>query len=144
MQFDTAVIWQTFPRLLRIWLTVVNVLLSLFVGVLIGLLACAGMLLGGPAKSWLSAAYVGLFPSPPRTNHHFWLYYRVHRCLERKAVGLRDRGYRSCHPNRGAYLAEIFRAGVRRQWPRADRGGTSDRLSSLSLLWTSLALKPSA
>jgi His/Glu/Gln/Arg/opine family amino acid ABC transporter permease subunit len=135
MQFDTSVIWQNLPALTAgIWLTVVIVLLSLFIGVTIGLVVCAGMLLGGPAVSRLSAAYVGLFRALPEPIIIFWLYYCAPLVLNGKLSAFETGAIALAIPS-GAYLAEIFRAGILAV-PRGQlEAGRAIGLSSLSLMW---------
>jgi hypothetical protein len=68
MSFDVSVIWQNWPLLLAgTGLTIVLVVVALAVGIVIGLLACSGVLLGRGVAYHLSVGYIGLFRGLPET-----------------------------------------------------------------------------
>ena len=68
MTFDTGIIWQNLPLLLAgIWLTLLLVLTALAICIVVGLLACAGNMLGHGLLRYLSVWYVGLFRALPET-----------------------------------------------------------------------------
>jgi His/Glu/Gln/Arg/opine family amino acid ABC transporter permease subunit len=76
MQFDSSIIWQNLPLLvLGIWLTILLVATALVIGIVIGLVACAGTLLGCGLVYYLSVGYIGLFRGLPETVIIFWFYY---------------------------------------------------------------------
>jgi His/Glu/Gln/Arg/opine family amino acid ABC transporter permease subunit len=112
MSFDTQVIWQNLPYLLSgLWLTIVIVVLSLLFAVVIGVLVCAGTLLGGPVVRRLSADYVSVFRALPEPIIIFWLYYCSPLILNTKLSAFESGAIALAVPS-GAYLAEIFRAGI--------------------------------
>lgn len=112
MSFDASVIWQNWPLLLAgVGLTIVLVVVALAVGIVIGLLACAGSLLGSGFAYHLSVAYIGLFRGLPETVIVFWLYYCAPLILNTKLSAFEAAVIALSIPS-GAYLAEIFRAGI--------------------------------
>ena len=112
MSFDTQVIWQYLPSLLSgLWLTVGIVVLSLLFAVVIGVLVCAGMLLGGPVVRRISADYVSVFRALPEPIIIFWLYYCSPLVLNTKLSAFESGAIALAVPS-GAYFAEIFRAGL--------------------------------
>ena len=112
MSFDTTVVWQNLPALLAgLWLTIVIVLLSLIVATGIGILVCAGMLLGRGALYRASVNYVSIFRALPEPIIIFWLYYCSPLILNSKLSAFESGAIALAIPS-GAYLAEIFRAGI--------------------------------
>ncbi len=112
MSFDAQVIWQNLPSLLSgLRLTIVIVVLSLFFAVVIGVLVCTGMLLGGPVVRRISADYVSVFRALPEPIIIFWLYYCSPLILNTKLSAFESGAIALAVPS-GAYLAEIFRAGI--------------------------------
>ena len=112
MTFDSSVIWQNLPPLLGgIWQTVLLVVIALAVGTAIGLVACAGTLFGDAFVRQLSLAYIGLFRGLPETVTVFWLYYCGPLILNAKLSAFQSGMLALAIPS-GAYLAEIFRAGI--------------------------------
>src|ERR1700730_12467930 len=112
MSFDTSVIWQNLPLLLTgIWLTILLVLIALAIGIVVGLLACAGNMLGRGLVYYLSVGYIGLFRGLPETVIIFWLYYCAPLILNTRLLAFWSGTVALAIPS-GAYLAEIFRAGI--------------------------------
>ncbi len=112
MSFDASVIWQNLPILLAgVWLTILLVVIALAIGIGIGLLACGGTLLGRGFVYHLSVGYIGLFRGLPETVIIFWLYYCGPLILNTKLSAFQSATAALAIPS-GAYLAEIFRAGV--------------------------------
>jgi His/Glu/Gln/Arg/opine family amino acid ABC transporter permease subunit len=112
MSFDTRVIWQNLPALAAgIWLTVAVVAVSLAVGILIGMLVCAGRLLARGFAYYLSVYYVALFRGLPEPIIIFWLYYCAPFILNTKLSAFTTGTVALAIPT-GAYLGEIFRAGI--------------------------------
>jgi His/Glu/Gln/Arg/opine family amino acid ABC transporter permease subunit len=139
MSFDTAVIWQNLPALAAgIWLTIAIVVVSLAIGIVIGLLVCAGMLLARGLAYYMSVSYVGLFRAVPEPVIIFWLYYCAPLILNSKLSAFESGTIALAIPT-GAYLAEIFRAGIqavpRGQFEAARAVG----LSPLWLVWDVVA-----
>jgi len=139
MSFDTTVIWQNLPALAAgIWLTIAIVVVSLAIGIVIGLLVCAGMLLTRGFANYMSVGYVGLFRAVPEPVIIFWLYYCAPLILNSKLSAFETGTIALAIPT-GAYLAEIFRAGIqavpRGQFEAARAVG----LSPLWLVWDVVA-----
>jgi len=112
MAFDTSVIWSNLPLLAAgIRLTLLLTLAALALGIVIGLLACAGRLSGRGLLYYLSAGYIGLFRALPETVIIFWLYYCAPLILNAKLSAFWSGTIALAIPV-GAYLAEIFRAGI--------------------------------
>lgn len=112
MAFDSAVIWQNWPVLLSgLWLTIALIVIALLTGIVIGLIVCAGMLVGRGLAYRMSVAYVGLFRALPETVIVFWLYYCGPLIFNSKLSAFQTAVIALAVPS-GAYLAEIFRAGV--------------------------------
>jgi His/Glu/Gln/Arg/opine family amino acid ABC transporter permease subunit len=112
MSFDRAAVWESLPIVgAGLWLTILLVVVSLAIAVAIGLLACAGTLLGHGALFRASRAYVGLFRALPETVVVFWLYYCGPLILTVKLTAFQSATAALAIPA-GAALAEVFRAGV--------------------------------
>jgi His/Glu/Gln/Arg/opine family amino acid ABC transporter permease subunit len=112
MQFDSSIIWQNIPVLVAgIWLTIAIVVVSLAVAIMIGLTACAGMLLTRGLAYYMCIGYVGLFRAVPEPIIIFWLYYCAPLILNSKLSAFEAGTVALAIPT-GAYLAEIFRAGI--------------------------------
>jgi His/Glu/Gln/Arg/opine family amino acid ABC transporter permease subunit len=112
MIFDTKAFLSALPVLaagleMTIWVTVA----AMLVGSAIGIVACIGRLHGRGALNALSTTYISLFRGLPETVLVFWIY----ACgplvldirLSAEASGILALGLVA-----GAYLGEIFRAGV--------------------------------
>jgi len=139
MTFDTAAIWQNLPLLASgIWLTFLVVAIALALGIAIGLLLCAGMLLGGGLVHRLSYLYVGLFRGVPEPVIIFWLYYCGPLILRSKLSGF-DTGAVALAIPAGAYLAEIFRAGVEAVPKGQVEAARAVGLSAFWLVWEVVA-----
>jgi His/Glu/Gln/Arg/opine family amino acid ABC transporter permease subunit len=139
MSFDTRIFWQSFPVLIGgAWVTVVLVAVSLAIGVCIGLLACVGRLVGHGLLYRLSALYVGLFRGLPETVLIFWIYYCGPLVFEGKLSSFQS-ATAALSITSGAYLAEIFRAGIE-AIPRGQlEAGRAVGLSSFWLVWDVVA-----
>ena len=128
MTFDTGIIWQNLPLLLAgIWLTLLLVLTALAIGIIVGLLACAGNMLGRGIFHYLSVGYVGLFRALPETVIIFWLYYCAPLMLNARLSAFWSGTIALAIPS-GAYLAGNFsrwhRRGATRSIGRGARGRT--------------------
>lgn len=112
MSFDTQVVWQNLPLLLSgIWLTIAIVMVSLAVAVVIGVVVCTGMLFARGLAYYISVYYVALFRGLPEPIIIFWLYYCAPFILNTKLSAFTTGTIALAIPT-GAYLAEIFRAGI--------------------------------
>ena len=139
MSFDTLVVWQNLPFLLSgLWLTIVIVVLSLAIAIAIGTLACAGMMLGGTVTRGISTNYVSVFRALPEPIIIFWLYYCSPLLLNTKLSAFESGAIALAVPS-GAYLAEIFRAGIQAV-PRGQiEAARALGLPSFWLVWDVLA-----
>jgi His/Glu/Gln/Arg/opine family amino acid ABC transporter permease subunit len=139
MQFDPSIIWQNLPLLLSgIWLTILLVATALVLGIVLGLVVCAGTLIGRGLVFYLSVGYVGLFRGLPETVIIFWLYYCAPLILNTRLSAFWTGTAALAIPS-GAYLAEIFRAGILAV-PRGQLdAGRAVGLSSLWLVWDVIA-----
>src|ERR1700730_8152263 len=135
MRFDSSIIWQSVRVLVAgIWLTMLLVATALVIGIVIGLVACAGTLLGCGLVYYLSVGYIGFVRRPPQTVIILWFYYCAPVILNTRLSAFWIGTVALAIPS-GAYLAEIFRAGIlavpRGQLDAARAGG----LSSFWLGW---------
>lgn len=112
MTFDTGAVIDAFPILLDgLATTLLLVLASLSAGVAIGAVGCFGRLLGEGPLAWIATAYVGVFRGIPETVLIFWIYYCGPLVLDVRLSDLGS-GILALSLVSGAYLTEIFRAGV--------------------------------
>lgn len=112
MHFDTGVVIRHLPQL---WsgfeLTVLLVVSSLVIGVFLGAVACFGKLLGRGLLYWMSVVYVAVTRSIPEMVAMFWIYYCAPLVLYSR-LSSREAAITSMSLYAGAFLAEIFRAGI--------------------------------
>jgi His/Glu/Gln/Arg/opine family amino acid ABC transporter permease subunit len=139
MSFDLAAVRESLPILAGgVGLTILVVVVSLAIGIGIGLVACAGTLLGKGLLYRFSRAYIGLFRGLPEMVLIFWLYYCGPLILNGKLSAFQSATAALAIPA-GAYLAEIFRAGIQAV-PRGHvEAGRALGLSSFWLVWDVIA-----
>ena len=112
MEFDHFVLLRYYPILLEgLLTTVVAIAISLGIGIVLGLLACLGSLLGRGTAHHVARAYVHLFRATPELVLIFWVYFCLPPILDIRLSALAS-GVLALSVVTGAYLAEIFRAGV--------------------------------
>lgn len=112
MIFDGSAFTAAFPILLGGLVTTLNLVgASLAVGIGIGLLTCIGRLVGTGPAAILAKGYVDVFRGLPETILIFWIYYCGPFVLEARLSAF-ETGVLSLSLIAGAYLGEIFRAGV--------------------------------
>jgi His/Glu/Gln/Arg/opine family amino acid ABC transporter permease subunit len=112
MTFDFRAVQAAFPVLMDgLGLTLVLVLASLGLGIIIGAVGCLGRLMGRGPLYWLACGYVGAFRGIPETVLIFWIYYCGPLVLSVRLSPL-GTGILALSLVSGAYLTEIFRAGV--------------------------------
>jgi len=112
MLFDPHVFWSSLPFLLQgTWTTIVVVCASMAVGIIIGVLLCAGMVLGSGLIRVLSFAYVSLFRTLPETVLVFWIFYCIPLVASGRPTAFQSAVAALAIPA-AANFAEIFRAGV--------------------------------
>jgi His/Glu/Gln/Arg/opine family amino acid ABC transporter permease subunit len=76
MKFDTAALLAALPHLAGGLLTTVYlVVVALLIGASIGLITCAGRLIGHGPLAWLAKGYVDMFRGLPETILIFWVYF---------------------------------------------------------------------
>jgi His/Glu/Gln/Arg/opine family amino acid ABC transporter permease subunit len=112
MIFDTSAFLAALPALasglsMTVWLVVA----SMALGSVIGLVSCIGRLLERGVLGWLSTAYVNLFRGLPETVLIFWIYACGPLVLDVRLSGV-ESAVLALSLVSGAYLGEIFRAGV--------------------------------
>lgn len=112
MTWDWAVFFGTFPLLGSAFVTTLElVIVSLVLGSLIGVIVCFGRLIGKGALNWLTTAYVSMFRGLPETVLIFWIYYCGPFVFDVRLSSFAS-GVLSLSLVAGAYMGEIFRAGV--------------------------------
>ncbi len=112
MTWDWGAFFGTFPDLVGgLWTTIALVLASLIVGSLIGAVTCIGRLIGKGALDWLATAYVNMFRGLPETVLIFWIYYCGPFVFDARLSAFSS-GVLALSLVAGAYLGEIFRAGI--------------------------------
>ncbi|HZS82939.1 MAG TPA: amino acid ABC transporter permease [Stellaceae bacterium] len=112
MHFDTSVIAQNLPLLARgLELTLLLVAASLILGTAFGALACVGKLLGRGLLYWIAVGYIALLRGVPELIVMFWIYYCGPLLLGARLSSFAA-ALAAMSLYAGAYLAEIFRAGV--------------------------------
>ncbi|HLI11634.1 MAG TPA: amino acid ABC transporter permease [Alphaproteobacteria bacterium] len=112
MTFEFKVVLDAFPVLLQgLWMTLILVAASLLLGIAIGLFVCAGRILRRGVIYYFANIYVGIFRGLPETVMIFWVYYCGPLLLNVKLSGPAS-GILALTLPAGAYLAEIFRAGI--------------------------------
>lgn len=110
--FDASAFISAFPLLVDgLVTTLLLILASLAVGVSIGLLVCIGRLVGDGPSAMLAKLYVDVFRGLPETILIFWVYFCGPFVFEARLSAF-ESGVLSLSLIAGAYLGEIFRAGV--------------------------------
>lgn len=123
MELDWGIIGQHWPALLEgARITVIAFALSLALGLPLAALVCAGRLRGSGALAAMARGYVTLFRTIPEIVLIFWMFYCVPPLLGVNIGGLWT-GSLALALVTGAYLSEIFRAGIesvaKGQWEAA-------------------------
>jgi His/Glu/Gln/Arg/opine family amino acid ABC transporter permease subunit len=112
MHFDTRVIIEHLPELLHgVRLTILLVLASLAIGSVLGLVACLGKLMERGLLFWIATVYVAVMRGIPEMVVMFWIYYCGPLILNTRLSSF-SAATASMSLYAGAFLAEIFRAGV--------------------------------
>jgi His/Glu/Gln/Arg/opine family amino acid ABC transporter permease subunit len=112
MHFDTHTIIRHLPELLQgVQLTMLLVLTSLAIGVVLGLVACLGKLLERGLLCWIASVYVMVMRGIPEMVVMFWIYYCGPLILNTRLSSF-SAATASMSLYAGAFLAEIFRAGI--------------------------------
>lgn len=112
MDFDYHVLVRYYPLLLQgLWMTVLITLVAVIGGVTIGLVICSGRLSRRRALRGVTRAYIGFFRTTPEMVLIFWVYFCLPPLLNIRLSAFWS-GAMALTLVTGAYLAEIFRAGI--------------------------------
>ena len=112
MRFEFDQIIRYGPELLQaFWVTVWISVISLLIGIIIGLFACLGKLSRQGLSYRLSTGFIDFFRTIPEVVLIFWVYACLPLLLSVRISG-EICGIIALSLFSGAYLAEIFRAGV--------------------------------
>jgi His/Glu/Gln/Arg/opine family amino acid ABC transporter permease subunit len=112
MQFEFSSITRNLPELwIGVQYTLALVFISLTGGIVLGLLACIGRLLGRGLLAWTCVTYIMTFRAIPEMVLMFWIYY----CAPLLG-GVRPSSIiaalAAMSLTAGALLAEVFRGGI--------------------------------
>lgn len=123
MELDWGVVWRSLPQLLEgLKLTVLSFAIALAIGAPLGMLVCAGRIREKGFAARLAGGYVTVFRTLPEIVLIFWMFYCLPPLLGYSLSGL-SAGSLALGLVGGAYLGEIFRAGVQSvpegQWEAA-------------------------
>jgi His/Glu/Gln/Arg/opine family amino acid ABC transporter permease subunit len=112
VSFDFQVIVENLPLLLTgfRW-TLIMVLGSLAIGIVVGLVACFAKLLGRGPLRWLAVGYIEFYRTIPEMVNIFWIYLCLPLIFDLRFTPVTS-GLIALSLYAGAFLAEIFRAGI--------------------------------
>jgi polar amino acid transport system permease protein len=112
MTFDFQVIIDNYGLILTgLRWTLMMVFGSLAIGIVIGLVACfAKLMLGGPSR-WIAVGYIEFYRTIPETVNIFWIYFCIPLIFNLRMSPVMC-GLLALSLFAGAFLAEIFRAGI--------------------------------
>ncbi len=112
MRFEWDQLVRYWPDLLQaLGVTIVISVIALFIGVVIGMLACLGKLQKSGPPFWLANGFIDFFRTIPEVVLIFWVYSCLPLLLSVR-ISSEACGIIALSLFSGAYLAEIFRAGV--------------------------------
>jgi len=112
VEFDFHTLRQHFPLLQTgLWLTLVTTAGSLAIGTVLGLIACLGKLSGRGWPYRFATWFIDFFRTIPEVVLIFWVYSCLPLLLDVR-MSAETCGILALSCLAGAYLAEIFRAGV--------------------------------
>ena len=143
MEFDFGIIWRSLPELLQgLKITVVAFFMALGLGLPVAVLICAGRLRETSLLARLAGGYVSVFRTIPEMILIFWMFYCLPTISGLSISGLAS-GTIALGLAAGAYLSEIFRAGVQSVPP-----GQWEAAKALALprrtLWASIVIPQAA
>jgi polar amino acid transport system permease protein len=130
-QIESSLFWEVMPYLLRGAVVTIEIsLLSMALGLVLGLVAALGRLSRLRPLRFLSTLYVELVRGTPLLVQLFIVYYGL------PSVGIRLEpfvaGFLTLGAHYGAYLSEVYRAGIlavdRGQWEAAASVGMGRRM----------------
>lgn len=112
MEFDFHTLSRHFPLLMQgLWITVSLSAISLLIGIGLGLIACLGKLSETGYQYRLATSYIDIFRTIPEVVLIFWTYSCLPLLLDLR-LSAETCGVIALSLFSGAFLAEIFRAGV--------------------------------
>jgi His/Glu/Gln/Arg/opine family amino acid ABC transporter permease subunit len=112
MDFDGTVLVRFVPDLLEgLWLTLIALAMTLAVAIILGLAACAASFSTHPLPRAVSGVYVDVFRVVPEIVLIFWIYFCFPFMFDLRMSALTS-GVIALALTTGAFLAEVFRAGV--------------------------------
>ena len=112
MRFEWDQIIRYGPDLLHAFgVTIVIAAISLAIGIVIGLIACFGKLSGRGSAYWIANGFIDFFRTIPEVVLIFWVYSCLPLLLSIR-ISSEACGVIALSLFSGAYLAEIFRAGI--------------------------------
>lgn len=112
MHIDFSIVLHYLPELFEGFkLTVWMVVASTLCGAIIGAAACAGKLVRRGPLFWMSVGYIDLLRTLPEIVTIFWVYNCLPLLFNVK-LGNNATGLVALSLCAGAYLAEVFRAGI--------------------------------
>jgi His/Glu/Gln/Arg/opine family amino acid ABC transporter permease subunit len=112
VSFDYHVLVQYYPDLLDGWvMTLIIAVIAAVSGTVIGLIVCMVRLSGRRVLPRIAAAYTNVFRTIPEMSLIFWIYFCAPPLLDLRLSAFAS-GAATLSLVSGAYMAEIFRAGV--------------------------------
>lgn len=112
MEFDLHTLIRFFPVLLDgLWMTVIISTVSLGIGIIIGLIACLGKLMERGIEYRLATSFIDFFRTIPEMVLIFWVYSCLPLLFDLR-LSAETCGILALSLFSGAFLAEIFRAGI--------------------------------
>ena len=112
MRFDWDQLIRYGPDLLQAFgVTILISAISLVIGAVIGLVACFGKLSGRGSGYWIANGFIDFFRTIPEVVLIFWVYSCLPLLLSIR-ISSEACGVIALSLFSGAYLAEIFRAGI--------------------------------
>lgn len=114
MKFRVDIIYKYLPLLVQgAKLTIQLTLVAVAVGTVIGLLISLLRLSRFKPLSWLAKAYIDFFRGTPLLAQIFLIHFGFPQLFEMKPFAPHVSGLIALSLNSGAYIAEIFRAGIK-------------------------------
>lgn len=112
MEFDTGVLLRNIDTiLLGFKWTLIMAGGSLALGVVVGLAACFAKLMAKGPLYWMAVGYIEIYRTIPEMVNIFWIYYCLPLILNLRIDSVTC-GLIALTTYAGAFLAEIFRAGI--------------------------------
>ena len=112
MSFDTAIIARNLPLLAQgAAATILLVATALVLGSVLGVIACFGRMLRRGLFFWICSTYVYVMRGIPEMLVMFWIYYCAPLVLDARLTPFSS-AVTAMSLYAGAFLAEIFRAGI--------------------------------